>query len=118
MQQAAFTSALVVAYCRPFVETRNGAVLSMKLASYSDGDRELHAKLKSLRNSVYAHSDVELQRVRPLSIGGKATAIVSLPVIKLTHLEAKTLNAMIERTSKAIDKKLQSMMLYVADDNL
>jgi hypothetical protein len=113
MQQAAFTSALVAAYCRPFVETRNGAVLSMKLAPYNDSERELHDKLKTLRNSVYAHSDVELQNVRPISIGSRATAIVTLPVLKLTRAETQKVHSMIERTSNSIDAKLQSLISRV-----
>ena len=115
MQQAAFTTALIAAYCRPFVETRSGAVLSMKLAPYNDRDREVHEKLKSLRNTVYAHSDVELHNVRPVSFGGRASAIVTLPILKLTREETQRALSMIGRTSKAIDEKLQSLIARVEE---
>ena len=115
MQQAAFTTALVAAYCRPFVETRNGAVLSMKLAPYTDGEHELHEKLKSLRNTVYAHSDIELRQVRPVSFNGRATAIERLPSLKLTRGETERTLAMIAKTSKAIGEKIQDLIARVEE---
>ena len=115
MQQAAFTTALVAAYCRPFVETRNGAVLSMKLAPYTDSERELHEKLKSLRNTIYAHSDIELREVRPASFNGRATAIVRSPSLKLSRGETERTISMIAKTSKAIGEKLQDLIARVEE---
>jgi hypothetical protein len=57
MQQAAFTSALVTAYCRPFAQTRSSPILPLKLIQYKTNELELHKKLKALRDSVYAHSE-------------------------------------------------------------
>jgi hypothetical protein len=110
MRQAAFTTALVTAYCRPFTETRAAPSLSMKLAPYTANEYQLHARLKALRNTVYAHSDIELQQVRPVSIYGQASAIVRLPVLKLTKGETESVVAMIRRTSAAIDAKRQSLI--------
>jgi len=115
MQQAAFTTALAAAYCRPFVETRNGAVLSMKFAPYTDAEHELHEKLKSLRNSAYAHSDVELREVRPISLSGRATAIERLPCLKLTRTETERALSMIAKVSRAIDQKLQELIARVEE---
>lgn len=115
MQQAAFTTALVAAYCRPFVETRNGAVLSMKLAPYTDRERELHDKLRSLRNTLYAHSDIELRQVRPASFNGRGTAIVRSPSLKLTRGETVQILSMISKTSNAIDEKLQALIARVEE---
>lgn len=115
MQQAAFTTALIAAYCRPFVETRNGAVLSMRLAPYSENERELHEKLRSLRNTIYAHSDIDLRQVRPASINGRATAIVRSPSLKLTREETVRILSMIAKASKAIDEKLQDLIARVEE---
>jgi hypothetical protein len=115
MQQAAFTTALVAAYCRPFVETRNGAVLSMKLAPYTDRERKLHEKPRSLRNTIYAHSDIELRQVRPVSFNDRASAIVRSPSLKLTRGETERILSMIAKTSKAIDEKLQDLIARVED---
>lgn len=116
MQQAAFTSALVTAYCRPFAQARSTPILSMKLAPYSASERQLHEKLKSLRNSVYAHSEVELHKVRPVSVHGQAAAIVAVPVLRLTREETKLVLAMIGRASEAINAKLQSLIAGVESE--
>ena len=87
----------------------------MKLAPYTDSERELHEKLKSLRNTVYAHSDIELREVRPVSLNGRATAIVRLPSLKLTREETERTLSMIAKTSKAIDEKLQDLIARVEE---
>jgi hypothetical protein len=115
MQQVAFTTALVVAYCRPFAQSRGAATLSMKLTQYNADEKELHEKLGKLRNSVYAHSQVELQKVHPISINNRATAIVTVPRLKLTAEETAMVLVMIRRTSGAIGAKLQSLIERVQD---
>ena len=116
MQQAAFTSALVVAYCRPFAKSRSAPTLPMKLAPYRPNELALHEKLKALRNSVYAHSDVELQRVRPTRISGRASAIVSMPILKLTREETELVLCMIGKTVRSIGEKLQSLIARVESE--
>jgi hypothetical protein len=113
MQQAAFTTALVTAYCRPFVQSRSAPTLSMRLAPYCESELQLHEKLQTLRNTIYAHSDVDLHKVRPVSINDRATAIVSLPILKLTRDETQLVLSMIRKTSQAIAEKLQSLIARV-----
>lgn len=115
MQQAAFTTALVAAYCRPFTGTRSGATISMKLAHYTKSELELHRKLKTLRNTIYAHSDVELREVRPMSINGSASAIESLPSLKLTQVETQLAISMIAKIMKSIDEKRNELISRVEE---
>ncbi|MBM9615293.1 hypothetical protein JWJ90_13495 [Desulfobulbus rhabdoformis] len=113
MQQAAYTTALITSYCRPFIATRSGAILPRNLRPYDAVERELHNKMRSLRNTVYAHSDVELREVREFSVNGYATAIERVPSLKLTRGETELTLSMIEKTSKAIDSKLQDLIKRV-----
>ena len=84
--------------------------MSMKIPRYNANERELHDKLKSLRNSIYAHSNVDLYKVRPISFDGKAHAVVHLPVLKLTREETETVRSMIARTTRSINDTLQAII--------
>ena len=108
LQQAAFTTALVAAYCRPFVETRSGSVFPVSQVGFNVEERALHGRLRGLRNAVYAHTDVELHRVQPLRIGDFATAIVSQPILKLSKRELDGL-VPIDRLIAEMRDALQSM---------
>jgi hypothetical protein len=109
MQQAAFTSALTTSYCRPFAQSRGKPVLSVKMARYNNQQKALHERLCTLRNEVYAHSEVAIHKVRPFIIGGEASAIVTLPVLKLTREEVEDARGMIHRMSGAIRSQLQNL---------
>ncbi|WP_130218072.1 hypothetical protein [Bradyrhizobium genosp. SA-3] len=61
-----FETALVVAYTRPFTQSRGGTMpLSMKMVglALSDEKRALHARLVEMRNTIMAHSDEEMMRM-------------------------------------------------------
>ena len=88
----------------------------MKLAPYDSPQRALHSKLRSLRNSVYAHSEVQQQNVRPVSNLGRATAMVSQPVMKLSREEVEMILDMTHITSQAIREKLQSLIERVESE--
>lgn len=90
----------------------------MKLAPYTESERALHEKMKSLRNTVYAHSDMELREVRPINFNGRATAVVRLPSLKLTRAETGRSLLMIAKTSKAIDEKLQDLIAQVSPSEI
>lgn len=76
--------AAVVAYCRPFISSRGLPVLSFKKIGVKPTDRqlELHSALRSRRNQVIAHSD--LDRVR---LAFKTKAITRDPSIKFPVMD-------------------------------
>lgn len=61
-----FETAFVVAYNRPFVESRGGRKLSLKRINVqlTKDEEALHAKLLLLRNKIYAHTDMDYAHVR------------------------------------------------------
>lgn len=109
LQQAAFTTALVAAYCRPFVETRSGSVFPVRLARFAAPERALHDRLRGLRNAVYAHTDVELHRVQPLRNWRFRYRDRSQPILKLSKEELDCLVPMIDRLIGVMRDALQSM---------
>jgi hypothetical protein len=115
MQQAAFTSALVTAYCRPFAQSRGKPALSVKkMARYNTQQKALHERLITLRNEVYAHSEVAIRNVRPWTIGGEESAIVRFPALKLTREEVEDAGGMIHLMLTAIRRQLQNLAPRVA----
>ncbi|WP_143273254.1 hypothetical protein [Bradyrhizobium canariense] len=61
-----FETTLVVAYTRPFTQSRGGTMpLTMKMAGLklSHEKRALHARLVEMRNTIMAHSDEEMMRM-------------------------------------------------------
>jgi len=61
-----FETTLVVAYTRPFTQSRGGTMpLTMKMVGLklSDEKRALHARLVEMRNTIMAHSDEEMMRM-------------------------------------------------------
>ncbi|MGY3413465.1 hypothetical protein ACVWZV_009632 [Bradyrhizobium sp. GM5.1] len=68
-----YETALVIAYTRPFTQSRGEALpLSMKMANVklSDDRRALHDRLVGMRNKIVAHSDSDMMRmtIQPFDI--------------------------------------------------
>ena len=103
MQQAAFTTALVTAYARPFTESRGWPKLPDRLLrAFSPEQRALHKRILTLRNEIYAHSDIGIRGIRAIRLGGYATAIEALPPMRLLPEEVNLLRTMISVTLDAI----------------
>lgn len=61
-----FETTLVVAYTRPFAQSRGGTMpLTMKMVGLklSDEKRSLHERLVEMRNTIMAHSDEDMMRM-------------------------------------------------------
>lgn len=56
-QQAAYTTALVTAYGRPFTRSKGWPALPESLITYNHQEKKLHHQIMKLRHTVYAHSD-------------------------------------------------------------
>lgn len=110
-QQAAFTSALVMAYLRPFTETRSGTVLRRNvMKGFSPEQALLHRHLKTLRNSLYAHSDVSARDVQPIAVNGYATAISTFQSMRLSREDVVNLEKMIALVRSSISHEKQRLL--------
>src|SRR4051812_25471137 len=56
-QQTAFTTALVVAYSRPFSNSHGWPKFPPALMRFDQGELDLHKSIIKRRNSIFAHSD-------------------------------------------------------------
>lgn len=112
MQQAAFVTALVVSYARPFVDSRGkgGPPASVRIASYGAAERRLHDRLLSLRKRLYAHSDTTSYRVRPTRIAGRASAFIGKPELLLNKNELETIVAMTTQARAKFQLHLEALM--------
>lgn len=103
MQQAAFTTALAIAYSRPFTESRGWPKFPMRLlVSFNAEQRKLHKRVLELRNLIYAHSDVGGRVIRPVYFDGCPTAIEGLPAMRFTRDEITELQSMIKIAQNSI----------------
>lgn len=61
-----FESAMVIAFMRPFAQSRKGTVLSRKTigVSFSDAEASLFKRVEDVRNSFIAHADEEEMNFR------------------------------------------------------
>lgn len=117
MQQSAFTTALAIAYSRPFTESRGWPKFPSRFLSvYDEKQRNLHKRILKLRNLVYAHSDIGTRFIRPVDFGGFATAIEALPTMRFTKEEIECILAMIALLETAIRERLQQLIGAVSDE--
>jgi hypothetical protein len=105
IQQIAFTTALIVAYCRPFALGRSGKgniEISKKLIRFNEKEAAFHARLLQLRNEEYAHTDASTIRVRPL----KGDFIKSIDSIRDVRFSPGELNMFVAMTTGLV-RRLQ-----------
>lgn len=115
LQQAAFTTALVVAYARPFTQTKSGVKLPDRIRSgFSADQKALHHRIMQLRNELYAHTDVPKRGIRPLSIDGYPTAIEYRPSMRLSQEDVCRLQVMIQQVRVAIAQKKAQLIRTVS----
>ena len=109
-QQAAFTTALITAYARPFTYSKGWPKLPPDLiAAYSGRELALHEKLIDLRHTVYAHSDSKNYSIRPWHAEDFSTDIVGAPVLRITSEEATLFQAMSSELLASIALKMKAL---------
>src|SRR6185312_5754397 len=110
-QQAAYTTALVMAYTRPFTQTRGGSSLHGKtIAGFSEEQKAQHKRMKVLRDNIYAHTDIPTRRVRPVSFAGYPSAIETVPPMRLHKAEVEHLQTMIALVQKSIGEQKRGLL--------
>lgn len=121
VQQSAFTLALIVSYYRPFGQGDRFSKLLLSLISYDAADEKMHDELQKLRNEVFAHSDLRRYEVQPISIFGKASAIVGGPFgqkqnakkmrfFRLSAEETQRVRGMTAKAIAAINSDLEKLI--------
>lgn len=112
-QQSAFTTALVVAYARVFKESRGMTNFPERLLGYTAAEKQLHKRLITLRDEVYAHSDGSSYSVRPWRSMFLSTDIVGTPMLMLSAEEIDVFLTMTERVQTAIQRRMKELLSEV-----
>lgn len=116
LHQSAYVTAMVVAYGRPFTESRGWPKFPTRILKVLDQDqKKVHERLLALRNEVYAHTDVSARKVRPIIFNGKPTAVEVLPPMRFDAEELRSIRQLVSTISHAIQAKLQELSVFVAD---
>jgi hypothetical protein len=109
LHQGAYVTAMVVAYCRPFTVSRGWPKFPTRLLQLNADEKILHQQLLDLRNAVYAHSDVEARKIRPIAFGGLPTAIEVLPSMRFPLERLQAIRQMIRLVSVNIQARLEEL---------
>jgi hypothetical protein len=109
-QQAAFTTALVTAYGRPFTQSKGWPSFPLKLIAYNAQEEALHKRLIQLRHTVYAHSDSASYSIRPWRSGEFSTDIVGAPALRITAAEAKLFMRMTSKLLASINLRMEALL--------
>lgn len=110
MKQSAYTTALVVSYTRPFINSRGWPRIPRRIIKYNQEQKVLHKKIRDLRNEVYAHTDVEKRNVRPININGQPSAIEMLPQMRFTKEETEMIIKMVRFANEEISNHLSQLV--------
>lgn len=108
-QQTAFTSALVVAYARPFTKSRGWPQFPSELKDFDLRETALHEHMLEMRHTIYAHSDSKHHTLRPQRIGKYLVHMAGVGV-PITAEEAALLKQMIDKLQVAIDQRLTKLL--------
>lgn len=108
--QMAYMTAMIISYSRPFSPGRGLPNFPSKLLKdLTVDEKSLHEQLLSLRNRIYAHTDLDFKKVRPIIHNGIPTAIESHPQLRMTASEIKNVRKLIQKISIAIQDKISEI---------
>ena len=109
-QQAAYTTALVTAYGRPFTRSKGWPSLPENLITYNNQERILHDQIIKMRHTVYAHSDSASYAILPGCIGTMTAAIIRRPALRITAPDATLFLAMSGKLLSSINARIESLL--------
>jgi hypothetical protein len=116
LEVKALDIALVVTYSRPFKKNygfgKVGHMLERAMQSYSDRQRELHAKIISARDREYAHADADANDVQVL-FDDMFTFSKSVVREPLQSFEVKYLIEMCRELITSIDEQIAELRLVL-----
>jgi hypothetical protein len=103
-------SALVIAYARPFTDSRDWPKFPLQLMEFESDEKALHGHMIQLRNTLYAHSDSKNYFVKPWRSGGFYADIVAAPALRMSAEEAALLKQMIGKLQLAIRRRMRQIV--------
>lgn len=116
LHQGAYVTALVISYCRPFTESRGRLRFPKKiLRVLNDEQKAMHHKLLDLRNNVYAHTDLALRNIRPISFEGKKHVSQIIPPMLFDVDELITIRVLIRVISLEINDRIDDLYKILGD---
>ena len=110
------TSALVVAYARPWVYSRGQSIAEKTvpaslLRTLTSGQRALHDYLVDLRNQEIAHSDADILDLHLRLLSGGDSAILRISRDGFTRAQLKAIRRVIEKLLAAIEERCEELRL-------
>lgn len=116
-QQSAFTTALVVAYSRPFTKSKGWPDFPTRLLKiYTKAEKDLHKRLIGMRHTIYAHTDSSLHDARPFFGVIKAT-MIRQPAFLITAEDGLLFLSMTEKLKTNINEALQVLTKELEREN-
>ncbi len=111
----ALTTALVVSYSRPFINSRGQSEIADKtvpailLKSFTSKERSIHEEILSIRNKEVAHADVDILEISIKLHEGGHSAIFRNVRSPFTHSELKLILKMIEKLKQSFDSRCEEL---------
>ncbi len=114
----ALTTALVVAYARPWVYSRGQSVAektvpAILLRSLTAKQRSIHDFLIDLRNKEMAHTDADILDLHIRLISNGDSAILRASREAFTREELKLIKRIIDKLTNAIDNRCEELRLVL-----
>jgi hypothetical protein len=115
-QQAAFTTALVVSYCRPFTRSKGWPKLPTDLIHYNEQEMTFHESVLRLRHRVYAHSDSSSYNFRPFRLTDHiVTDVETRAMFRLSKGDTEVVVALTTKMLGAIYNEISFMRRDLGD---
>lgn len=109
-QQTAFVTNLIVAYARPFTESKGWPAFPPKLTKFFNAEqREMHDRLLQMRHEIFAHSDSQHFEFRPEVYGSIRSTLERVPFAVLSADEAKCIKVMTDSLIKLTNNKIDDL---------
>ncbi len=108
-QQTAFVTNLIVAYARPFVQSKGWPAFPSRLKRFDQAQNEMHKRLLALRNEIFAHSDSQHFSFRPFDAGSFKSTLEQVPFAVLSADATARVETMTEYLLKATRQKLSEL---------
>jgi len=115
----ALTTALVVAYVRPFVDSRGQSAVAARtvpgslLRVLSSRERAFHDWLVITRNREVAHSDADILEISLEVFEGGDGGVCKVARDPLRRLELRALRRIIEKLENEIERKCEELRLHL-----
>ena len=111
IQQASFTTTMIVAYARPFAPGRGNIGFPKRLLGYNASDENIfHQRLLRLRHTEYAHLDALCYSVTPYK-GGSVKSIENIRDVYFTEKEIELFMFMTDGLLGRITERMEQLRL-------